>query len=112
MSWNVYCMYGVLLQVSDGQRRRVQLLLSLVKPFKILLLDEVTTSLGKSQARNRAESVQYILITYPFGRRKLFSEQSMNLTIVQFRALQSVVVCRTMQNPCLCYVDVCPGLVV
>eukprot|EP00752_Nemacystus_decipiens_P009466 g8464.t1 len=32
-------------QVSDGQRRRVQLLLSLVKPFKILLLDEVTTSL-------------------------------------------------------------------
>ncbi|CAM9710369.1 unnamed protein product [Ascophyllum nodosum] len=32
-------------QVSDGQRRRVQLLLGLVKPFKILLLDEVTTSL-------------------------------------------------------------------
>eukprot|EP00904_Undaria_pinnatifida_P012567 jgi/Undpi1/8440/HiC_scaffold_25.g10908.m1 len=32
-------------QVSDGQRRRVQLLLGLVKPFKILLLDEITTSL-------------------------------------------------------------------
>lgn len=32
-------------QVSDGQRRRVQLLLTLVRPFKILLLDEVTTSL-------------------------------------------------------------------
>ncbi|CAM9524766.1 unnamed protein product [Ectocarpus sp. 12 AP-2014] len=31
--------------VSDGQRRRVQLLLGLVKPFKLLLLDEVTTSL-------------------------------------------------------------------
>merc|ERR1719261_2471019 len=32
-------------QLSDGQRRRVQLLLGLVRPFKLLLLDEVTTSL-------------------------------------------------------------------
>jgi CCR4-NOT complex subunit CAF16 len=32
-------------QLSDGQRRRVQLLLGLVRPFSILLLDEVTTSL-------------------------------------------------------------------
>lgn len=32
-------------QVSDGQRRRVQLLIGLIRPFKILLLDEVTTSL-------------------------------------------------------------------
>ena len=32
-------------QVSDGQRRRVQLLIGLVRPFKILLLDEVTVSL-------------------------------------------------------------------
>lgn len=32
-------------QLSDGQRRRVQLLIGLVRPFKILLLDEVTTSL-------------------------------------------------------------------
>lgn len=32
-------------QVSDGQRRRVQLLLGLIRPFKILLLDEVTVSL-------------------------------------------------------------------
>eukprot|EP00904_Undaria_pinnatifida_P012572 jgi/Undpi1/8445/HiC_scaffold_25.g10912.m1 len=32
-------------KVSDGQRRRVQLLLGLVKPFKILFLDEVTTNL-------------------------------------------------------------------
>ena len=31
--------------VSDGQRRRVQLLLGLVRPFDILLLDEVTTCL-------------------------------------------------------------------
>ncbi|CAM9986202.1 unnamed protein product, partial [Discosporangium mesarthrocarpum] len=34
-------------QVSDGQRRRVQLLLGLVRPFKVLLLDEITTSLGE-----------------------------------------------------------------
>jgi CCR4-NOT complex subunit CAF16 len=32
-------------QVSDGQRRRVQLFLGLIRPFKVLLLDEVTTSL-------------------------------------------------------------------
>ena len=32
-------------KLSDGQRRRVQLLINLVRPFNILLLDEVTTSL-------------------------------------------------------------------
>lgn len=32
-------------QLSDGQRRRVQIFLGLIRPFKILLLDEVTTSL-------------------------------------------------------------------
>jgi CCR4-NOT complex subunit CAF16 len=32
-------------QLSDGQRRRVQLFLGLIRPFKVLLLDEVTTSL-------------------------------------------------------------------
>jgi CCR4-NOT complex subunit CAF16 len=32
-------------RVSDGQRRRVQLLLGLVRPRRVLLLDEVTTDL-------------------------------------------------------------------
>ena len=32
-------------QLSDGQRRRVQLLLGLIRPFQVLLLDEITTSL-------------------------------------------------------------------
>ena len=32
-------------QLSDGQRRRVQLMLGLIRPFKVLLLDEITTSL-------------------------------------------------------------------
>ena len=32
-------------ELSDGQRRRVQLLLQLVRPTKVVLLDEVTTSL-------------------------------------------------------------------
>jgi CCR4-NOT complex subunit CAF16 len=32
-------------QLSDGQRRRVQIMLGLIRPFKILLLDEITTSL-------------------------------------------------------------------
>jgi CCR4-NOT complex subunit CAF16 len=32
-------------QLSDGQRRRVQILIGLIRPFKILLMDEITTSL-------------------------------------------------------------------
>ena len=32
-------------QLSDGQRRRVQIFLGLLRPFQILLLDEITTSL-------------------------------------------------------------------
>lgn len=32
-------------QVSDGQRRRVQIFIGLLRPFKILFLDEVTVSL-------------------------------------------------------------------
>jgi len=32
-------------QVSDGQRRRVQMLLGLLQPFDLLLMDEVTTDL-------------------------------------------------------------------
>jgi len=32
-------------KVSDGQRRRVQLLLGLLKPFEVLLIDEVTVDL-------------------------------------------------------------------
>lgn len=31
-------------QLSDGQRRRVQIFLGLIRPFKVLMLDEVTTS--------------------------------------------------------------------
>ena len=32
-------------QVSDGQRRRAQLLLKLLRPSQLLLMDEVTTDL-------------------------------------------------------------------
>jgi CCR4-NOT complex subunit CAF16 len=32
-------------QLSDGQRRRVQIMIGLVRPYKVLLLDEITTSL-------------------------------------------------------------------
>ncbi len=31
--------------ISDGERRRVQILLGLLNPFKVLLLDEVTVDL-------------------------------------------------------------------
>lgn len=36
--WNMSC-------VSDGQRRRVQIMLGLLRPFELLLLDEITTDL-------------------------------------------------------------------
>ena len=39
-------------EVSDGQRRRVQILLGLMKPFDILLLDEVTTDLDVLVRKN------------------------------------------------------------
>merc|ERR1719258_690652 len=32
-------------KVSDGQRRRVQIMLGLLRPFQLLLLDEITTDL-------------------------------------------------------------------
>lgn len=38
LSWN-------LTAASDGQRRRVQIMLKLLRPFKVLLLDEITTDL-------------------------------------------------------------------
>jgi len=38
LSWRMH-------QVSDGQRRRVQLVLGLLKPYRVLLLDEITVDL-------------------------------------------------------------------
>lgn len=35
----------IFLQLSDGQRRRVQIFLQLLRPSEILLLDEITTDL-------------------------------------------------------------------
>ncbi len=57
-------------QLSDGQRRRVQLLLGLIRPFKILLLDEITTSLDvcvrqdllrwlENESNNREATIVY-----------------------------------------------------
>ena len=38
LDWNM-------MRLSDGQRRRVQIMLGLLKPFKLLLLDEITSEL-------------------------------------------------------------------
>ncbi|KAG4394750.1 hypothetical protein AAZX31_20G084300 [Glycine max] len=38
LSWRLH-------KVSDGQRRRVQICMGLLKPFKVLLLDEITVDL-------------------------------------------------------------------
>lgn len=39
-------------QLSDGERRRVQILLGLVEPFRVLLLDEVTVDLDVLVRKN------------------------------------------------------------
>lgn len=44
-------------KVSDGQRRRVQIMLALIKPFKLLLLDEMTVDLD---VLARAELLNYL----------------------------------------------------
>lgn len=56
--------------VSDGQRRRVQIAMGLLKPFKVLLLDEITVDLDvlgradlmnflKEECRERGATVIY-----------------------------------------------------
>lgn len=42
-------------QVSDGQRRRVQIMLGLLRPFKVLLLDEMTVDLDVLARRSFLE---------------------------------------------------------
>uniref|UniRef100_A0A7S2RQ72 ABC transporter domain-containing protein n=1 Tax=Mucochytrium quahogii TaxID=96639 RepID=A0A7S2RQ72_9STRA len=57
-------------QVSDGQRRRVQIMLGLLRPFKLLLLDEMTVDLDilarkdllnylKDQCQQRGATIIY-----------------------------------------------------
>tara|TARA_B100001057_G_C22857579_1_gene953264 strand:- start:1938 stop:2777 length:840 start_codon:yes stop_codon:yes gene_type:complete len=45
LNWNIK-------ELSDGQRRRVQIMLGLVQPFKLLLLDEITSELDIIVRRN------------------------------------------------------------
>lgn len=57
--------------VSDGQRRRVQICLGLLKPFDVLLLDEITVDLDvlgradlmqflKEECQQRGASIVYV----------------------------------------------------
>merc|ERR1711966_271157 len=50
MDWRMH-------MVSDGQRRRVQILMGLIKPFEVLLLDEVTVDLDVVA---RADLLKYL----------------------------------------------------
>lgn len=43
--------------MSDGQRRRVQICVGLLRPFKVLLLDEITVDLD---VLGRAELMRFI----------------------------------------------------
>merc|ERR1719486_1377311 len=50
LSWRMH-------MVSDGQRRRVQILMGLLKPFEVLLLDEVTVDLD---VVSRSDLLEYL----------------------------------------------------
>lgn len=63
LSWRMH-------KVSDGQRRRVQICMGLLKPFKVLLLDEITVDLDvlaradlmaflKKECRERGATIIY-----------------------------------------------------
>lgn len=58
-------------QISDGERRRVQILLGMIKPFRVLLLDEVTVDLDVVVRRNlldflRAQKATIVYATHIF----------------------------------------------
>lgn len=44
LDWHMHC-------VSDGQRRRVQICMGLLKPFKVLLMDEVSSRIVLHRTR-------------------------------------------------------------
>ena len=46
-------------QISDGQRRRVQIFLQLLRPYKLVMLDEITTELD---VITRADFLQHLKV--------------------------------------------------
>ena len=63
MDWRMH-------EVSDGQRRRVQIMLGLIRPFRVLLMDEITVDLDicarqdllgflKSECEERGAAIVY-----------------------------------------------------
>lgn len=49
-------------QLSDGQRRRVQIMLQLLRPVEILLLDEITTDLDLITRQDFLEHLKYLSV--------------------------------------------------
>ena len=49
-------------QLSDGQRKRVQIFMQLLRPSKLILLDEITTDLD---IISRADFLEYIKVNDP-----------------------------------------------
>lgn len=69
-------------RVSDGQRRRVQLLLGMIRPFEVLLLDEITTDLDLIartdllsflEAESRERDVTILYATHILERLELWA---------------------------------------
>lgn len=52
LNWNM-------MELSDGQRRRVQIMLGLIQPFKVLFLDEVTSELDIVVRSNLMDYLKY-----------------------------------------------------
>ena len=56
-------------QLSDGQRRRVQIMLQLLRPCEVLFLDEITTDLDliTRQVRGVIEVYRALVCDWPPG---------------------------------------------
>jgi len=84
--------------VSDGQRRRVQIAMGLLKPFQVLLLDEITVDLDvlgradlmeflKEECRTRGASIVYA--THIFDGLESWPSHVMYVAQGQLRAFQT-----------------------
>lgn len=64
--------------VSEGQRRRVQICVGLLRPFKVLLLDEITVDLD---VLARADLMKFLVLV----RRAVVVEGALQLLVVMRR---------------------------
>ena len=86
-------------RVSDGQRRRVQILLGLLRPSELLLLDEVTTDLDVIaradllaflRDESQAQGLTILYATHIFDGLDVWATHVAHLAHGRIRSLQPI----------------------